>query len=79
MKKITVFFSVVTISTVSLISCSKKSYTCTCTISGQVNPNVGGHFSDMKKSDAEAECQSIEDIQNSPGTLGGAKCVLTQD
>lgn len=70
MKKIAAILSVVAITTITLVSCSKKGdYTCTCTISGQTS---SGSYTNVKKSDAQKNCDAL----NTSAALAGGSCTL---
>lgn len=64
MKKIASILSVVAITTITLVSCSKKGdYTCTCTVSdsnGKNTTSSGGTWTDVKKSYAEDACNTAD-------------------
>ncbi len=81
MKRIAAILSVVAITTITIVSCSKKGdYTCTCTltVAGQTVSSNGGTWNNVKKSDAQKQCDAANSQMQTTATAAGGSgsCTL---
>lgn len=75
MKKIAALLSVVAITAITLVSCSKKGdYTCTCTVPGLTVTVPPVKYTDVKKSDAQKSCDGLS--AQTAATIPGSSCSL---